>query len=252
MVNVKNNLIGKKFGRLMVLEQADDYIVPKTGKHVARWLCECDCDNHTRKIVQGNNLISGKTNSCGCLAREQLSNFNTETKHKVNNYDLSGEYGVGYASNTDNPFLFDISDYELIKDYCWNEHVKNNGYHVLEAYDKENGSTIPLFHVLGCKGYDHINRNPLDNRRENLRPASQAENTRNRSLSKNNTSEITGVGYVKRLGKWRSRITVNDTHIYLGVYEDKTEAVIARLLAEKKYFGEFAPQKHLFNKFNIK
>ena len=73
MVNVKNNLVGKKFGRLTVLEQVEDYIAPKTGKHTSRWLCECSCDNHTRKIIQGNNLTSGKINSCGCLAKEQLS-----------------------------------------------------------------------------------------------------------------------------------------------------------------------------------
>jgi len=251
VVNVKNNLVGKKFGRLTVLEQVEDYIAPKTGKHTSRWLCECSCDNHTRKIIQGNNLTSGKINSCGCLAKEQLSKFNTETKRKMNEYDLSGEYGIGYASNTNNQFLFDIADYKIIKDYCWNEHIKSNGYHVLEGYDKESGKVIPMFHVLGCKGYDHINRNPLDNRRINLRPAKQSDNVKNKSLQKNNTSQVIGVGYMKKIGKWRARITVNEKPIYLGVYEDKTDAIKARLKAEKEYFGEFAPQKHLYKEYQI-
>ena len=39
--------------------------------------------------------------------------------------------------------------------------------------------------------------------------------------------------------------------IYLGGYNTEEEALIARLKAEKKYFKEFAPQKHLFKKYGI-
>ena len=47
-----------------------------------------------------------------------------------------------------------------------------------------------------------------------------------------------------------ARITYNYKSIYLGLYEDITDAIIARLKAEIKYFGkEFAPQRHLFKKY---
>lgn len=252
MVQVKNNLIGRQFGRLTVLQQIEDYITPSNGKHQARWLCECNCEEGKITIVTGNNLISGKIQSCGCLRNETTSAFNTKTKHKVNDYDLeSCEYGIGYSSNTLTPFFFDKADYGLIKDLCWEDHIKTSGYHILEAWNPETKQIAPMTELLGCKGYDHENRNPLDNRRCNLRPATQADNAKNKSRQKNNTSGIIGVGWVKRLSKWRARITVDDKPIYLGVFNNKDDAIRTRLKAEKQYFGEFAPQKHLFELYDI-
>lgn len=252
MVKVKNDLTGKIFGRLKVLCQSEDYIVPSNGKHYARWLCECSCEDHNQVTVTVGNLTSGKIQSCGCLARELLIEFNQQTKHKVNDYDLSNEYGIGYTSNTHNQFFFDKEDYDLIKDHCWCEHIKTSGYHALEAYDQTLDKIVPMITVLGCKGYDHIDRNPLNNRRSNLRKATQAENTRNRSKPKNNTSNVIGVGWMKKINKWRARITVDEQNIYLGVFDNKIDAIRERLIAEKKYFGEFAPQRHLFEKYNIR
>ena len=55
-------LPGMRFGRLTVIEQAENQ-----GKH-RRWECHCDCGN--TKIVSETNLIHNQTRSCGCLARE--------------------------------------------------------------------------------------------------------------------------------------------------------------------------------------
>ena len=54
MVKVREDLTGKIFGRLTVLEQAEDYIRPD-GRHEAQWLCECNCPKHTKKIISGNS-----------------------------------------------------------------------------------------------------------------------------------------------------------------------------------------------------
>ena len=105
--------------------------------------------------------------------------------------------------------------------------------------------------LLGFENYDHIDRNPLNNRKENLRAATTAENSRNRNISKNNTSGIIGVGLNKKNGKWRARITFEQNEIFLGEYIKKEDAIITRLKAEKKYFGEFAPQQYLYKEYNI-
>lgn len=63
------NLIGKKFGRLVVVGKADDYKNEKYSKSC--WICKCICGKET--IVRGNSLISGKTKSCGCLKSEANS-----------------------------------------------------------------------------------------------------------------------------------------------------------------------------------
>ena len=74
----------------------------------------------------------------------------------------------------------------------------------------------------------------------------------NRGKPVNNKSGIIGVGVDKRSGKWRSYIGINRRHIFLGLFENKEDAIIARLNAEFTYFGlEFAPQRELFVKYNI-
>ena len=44
---------------------------------------------------------------------------------------------------------------------------------------------------------------------------------------------------------------LNQKSIWLGEYVDKDDAIKARLLAEVKYFGDFAPQRHLFRQYGI-
>ena len=250
MVKTKEDLTGRQFGRLTVICQDDDYVCPN-GKHAAKWVCECSCEEKKRISVIQSYLKSGVTQSCGCLRKEMIAQWNVQNKKEYNDYDYSHEYGIGYCHNTGTEFYFDWEDFNIIKDYCWSEHINDAGYHILRAYDKDTKSVVTMAGVLGCKGYDHKNRNPLDNRKENLRIATQKENTRNKSKQKNNTSGVTGVGYMKKNNMWRARIAYNDNQIYLGLFENKNDAIKARLKAEKEYFGEFAPQKHLFKIYGI-
>ena len=55
----------------------------------------------------------------------------------------------------------------------------------------------------------------------------------------------------KRDGVWAARITVNKHRIHIGSFSNKEDAIVARLQAEAKYFGKFAPQRHLFEKYGI-
>ena len=59
------DLIGQRFGRLVVIERAEN-----KGKQSA-WICDCDCGN-SRAFFQ-NNLLRGTSKSCGCLQKELLS-----------------------------------------------------------------------------------------------------------------------------------------------------------------------------------
>lgn len=181
-----------------------------------------------------------------------LREYNRIFKKKYNNYDLSREYGVGWTTNTNKEFYFDLEDYEKIKNYCWVEDVGTTGYSSIRArVPGENKKVIMHWIIMGEKWYDHIDRNPFNNRKNNLRKTTRAENNRNRSISKNNTAGITGIYWNKCNNNWRSSITVNRERIELGSYKNKEDAIIARLLAEVKYFGEFAPQRHLFEQYGI-
>lgn len=56
----------------------------------------------------------------------------------------------------------------------------------------------------------------------------------------------------KDRNKWSAQIVVNYHNIRLGSFENKEDAIIARLKAEYKYFGcDFASQRHLFEKYDI-
>lgn len=82
---------------------------------------------------------------------------------------------------------------------------------------------------------DHINGDRSDNSRDNLREASNRENSRNRAISSRNTSGVVGVSWSKQRGKWYSYIRA-DGHLHsLGFYENKNEAVAARKQAEREH-----------------
>lgn len=114
MVKVKKDLIGQKYGRLTVIDRAEDYISP-SGDHVACWLCKCDCGNE--KVVKGSSLKRGNTKSCGCLAREISSESLRKRNKKENKYKFNGEIGECYFNNCDEYFLFDTEDYEKNKEH---------------------------------------------------------------------------------------------------------------------------------------
>ena len=82
---------------------------------------------------------------------------------------------------------------------------------------------------------DHINHNGLDNRWCNLREVNNADNMKNASISRNSTTKINGVSFMKSHNKYRAQITVNRKQIHLGVFEDINDAIKARKAAEVQY-----------------
>lgn len=85
---------------------------------------------------------------------------------------------------------------------------------------------------------DHANRNRGDNRLENLRLATLAQNGQN-SKKKPNKTGFTGVAWHKRAKAWRAMIRHNGKHMLLGYFNTSEEAGEAYKLAAKDLFGEF-------------
>lgn len=70
-----NNLLDKKFGRLLVLER-----LPRKNKRTM-WRCRCDCGNY--KTTRSENLTRFLTKSCGCLQKEKV--YKTGKENLVHN-----------------------------------------------------------------------------------------------------------------------------------------------------------------------
>lgn len=233
--------------------------VRKSGNKICTaryWECECSCENHTRMVINTRDLLWGRSLSCGC-AGEDRAIKSAHKKKKLNVYDLSGEYGIGWATNTNREFYFDLEDYDKIKNYCWYEQRPSPNYIILVANvrDERTKKVKPIkFHqIIGCKGFDHINGNTMDNRKENLRPCEHWQNIGNSTRRKRTKSGYVGVYEQKPCTnkKWVAIIKVKGETIKLGGFPTIEEALIVRLKAEKKYLGEFAPQRHLFAQYGI-
>lgn len=78
---------------------------------------------------------------------------------------------------------------------------------------------------------DHINRNPQDSRIENLRPSNHSLNQQNVVARADNEFGARGVGFEKRVGKWRARITVNKVTHWLGYFQSIDDAKSAYWMA---------------------
>lgn len=238
---------GVSDSKLTVIGRADDYIRKDNKGNIVRWWCRCNCGNPELVLAFGQDLRRGHTLSCGCIQEKRTSVANK----KYNKYDLSGEYGIGWTTNTNKEFYFDLEDYDKIKDYCWMTGISGTGYTSLVAYDSDSKKQIKMAWLFGFKGFDHIDRNPLNNRRSNFRPATNSENSRNSSLSSRNTSGIIGVSWIKDKQEWLAQIGFNNTNHRIGSFVVKEDAIRARLEAEAKYHGDFAPQRHLFEQYGI-
>jgi mRNA-degrading endonuclease HigB of HigAB toxin-antitoxin module len=247
MVKPHKDLTGQLFGRWLVLEQAEDYIYPASQIHAARWRCQCSCESKTIKDINAANLLNGKSMSCGCLQKELLSSMNS----KINKYNLSGEYGVGWTTNSNMEFYFDLKNFDKIKNYCWVSHKHGNAMRLV-ATDKATGKQVKMHQVLGFANYDHIDHNELNNLESNLRQCTKSQNSQNVSISTKNKSGVIGVWWKPKDDSWGASIQVNNKRYYLGSFKDKNDAIVARLTAEKKYCGEFAPQQYLYDTYNIK
>lgn len=226
------DLTDQRFGMLVAKEKTDER--DKRGSIL--WRCQCDCGTYT--TVSSNKLRSRHTQSCGCLKK-----IASQTNRKKNLYDLSKEFGIGYTTNTNVEFFFDLDDYEIIKNYTW---LENDQGYIVSFID---GKLVRMHRLIMKPDtdelIDHKNCKRFDNQKQNLRIATQQLNGINRGANKNNTLGIKGVFFDKKSQKYVAKIMVNGESIILGYYENLEEARDIREKTEKDIFGEFAYKKEV-------
>lgn len=147
----------------------------------------------------------------------------------------------------------DVEDIEKVSKYRWN--LSKLGYVTSNSLRVSKGIMLWLHRlVMNIEDkkifVDHKNHNNLDNRKSELRVSTNKENSRNKGYARSNTGFI-GVSFSKRDCVYQANIKVDYKKIHLGQSAILDEALKMRLEAEVKYFGEFSPQKHLFEEYGI-
>ncbi len=218
------NLLGQKFNLLEVIRYNGKN---KYGANL--WLCKCNCGNE--KVVSSGDLRNKKVQSCGCLKKDK-SYFK-----KYNEYDINDECVKVYLNeDKSNSFICDNSDWELLKQYKW---CFNDRYVSTIINKKRILIHRLIMQPLENQEVDHIDNNPLNNKKNNLRICSSSENNMNRKKPKNNTSGHKGVYFDKKAQKWRVYIQINKRTKYIGSYEDIETAIKYREKYEKEIYKEF-------------
>lgn len=167
--------------------------------------------------------------------------------------------------------LLDDEDYKIIEQFklplklIRDKSVKSKDKFYVEIRKTVNSKIYRcLLHrlIMNCpqdKVIDHINGNPLDNRKCNLRIVTQQENCLNRNynpipsiasqledpniiikkpytkLPQEYQSNVKGVKWHRASRKWKATIKVNKKYYYLGLFQNVEDAIKARKEAEKKY-----------------
>lgn len=216
--------VGKKYNKLTVLE-----IVGKNKWGNKMVKVQCDCDKKTIFNVILGDIKSGNTTSCGCNRKGN--------NKKYNNYDLTNEYGIGYDYKG-KEFYFDLEDYDKIKDVCW--HVENdNG--VVGVHENK----LTLIHKIITNTskeiiVDHININPSDNRKENLRIVTKSQNSMNKKgHGKMSKFGLKGIVWHKKQKKWCGNLIKDYKYVYRNRFDSIEEAIKFQIEAEKTHFGKY-------------
>jgi hypothetical protein len=201
------------------------------------------CQRHYTQVWKYGKISEGNTN------RSKM-----ERNEIIKDIENNIAYIILYNSKQEEKerTIIDLEDIDKIKSYKWNCN-KSSKFHVSTI--TKDGNLMLHRLIMNCTDdslvVDHINHNPLDNRKCNLRICTNEENRKNNSLYNTNTTGIIGIYYIKKRNIWQSSITVNTKLLLLGEFNNKEDAIRERLKGEVYYMKEFAPQQHLYEEYGI-
>jgi hypothetical protein len=137
--------------------------------------------------------------------------------------------------------IIDDCDFERVAQHKWRVGALKNGYPVKALTGQHrNGTLISLASfILGCEMADHVDGDPLNNVRSNIRPTTYQQNAFNRKTPNNNTTGYKGV-HRTTSGKFEARIKIAGVLYNLGSFETPEKAAVAYNEAAERSFGEFA------------
>lgn len=189
---------GEKHNKLTIIEEVAT--IRKTGKtvQIIRMVrCRCECGKEI--VTRLSSARHGMTKSCGCLWYGSRSDI-----------EPPPVTGARWVALTKNQFaLVDESDFEAVSKFRWRY---SNGYASTGGGPRSKIKPMQMQRMLmvgtsdcGKMVVDHIDRNPLNNRRSNLRLITHAQNLANSVPRKGRKYK----GVFARDKKWEAKLMVN-------------------------------------------
>lgn len=217
----KIDMHGRKCGSLYVLKEAGIYVSPGQTTHDITWLCACDCGNEC--VVRGSYLRNGHTKTCGNCGTQTLVD---ETTH------------MRCFCKKGRSFIFDSSDLPIVHAHIW--YVNPSGYVIARDGQRQLKLHRLLMHAPEGMVVDHINGEPSDCRKCNLRIVTQHVNTYNSGMRKTSTTGYKGVCYDRSRAKYMAHIHPDGKMRFLGYYASPEAAAEAYNNAAVAFWGEGA------------
>ena len=146
--------------------------------------------------------------------------------------------------------IVDVIDYEYLKQWKWYADKQRSEYRATRSIRKDGKRITQRMHQVVAErmgidspSIDHINRDQLDNRRLNLRAATDSQQQHNQGMQSDNNSGYIGVCWEQKSQKWKSQIQHKCKDYFLGYFDDKRQAYLAYACAKIEYAGEFVPKE---------
>lgn len=181
---------------------------------------------------------------------------NPRTNNDLNDYKIKRNEVWFNLYNQKNEqidkFVIDLEDIEKVKYKKWR---KTHG-HVVTGQPAKKEQIDLSYIVLDMEPkkdvvIDHIDGNPMNNKKSNLRVCTQTENSLNKKSMSNNTSGFIGISYKKDRGTYDPEIRKGHLRCHLGATKSLEKAVYARYYAEKLVFQEYANEAEQLKKYNF-
>ena len=153
------------------------------------------------------------------------------------------------SSNSTLKISVDDEDFEIVSRFRWRTTKRTRRVHrSIDAKGEKTRDVSLANEVMKTEGvmYDHKDRNPLNNLKANLRPATYSQNAANRTKQNKTSSAYKGVTWSKKSKKWRAQITCNGKFSSLGFYATEIDAARAYDSAAVKLFKDFCNTNFCF------
>ena len=201
------------------------------------------CSKHMHQLHKYGKFLDNipRTNN-------DLNDYIIDKKNNITTFSLYNQKNIKNGE-----FIIDLEDLDKVKYHKWRLSYCTkcpNCSHVITGLPSK-GTQKDLSWIImdyipeksKNEAIDHINNNPLDNRKSNLRICKQGENTLNKSFMSNNTSGFIGVSYTSKKNRYDPEIRLNGKRCHLGYTRTLEDAVYKRWYAKKILFGEFSNEQ---------